>query len=227
MICVSHVQYATGHRLDPAALVELAPLRGGHARARPQPNRPASSPSTRPHWASTSWSARATSGSAPRRERASATCGRSSWERLDPPFVGWKSTEDAVAFDATTIPLAPSARRLEYSTPSYAAGAALTAAVDYLLDLGIANVLEHDLALAGELRAGLERLGAEVRAPAADDHRAGIVCVRFPGRDGPEVAAALAEAGVIVSPRLGAVRFSMHHFNDSTDVERALAALEP
>jgi selenocysteine lyase/cysteine desulfurase len=39
------------------------------------------------------------------------------------------------------------------------------------------------------------------------------------------VAAALAEAGVIVSARLGAVRFSLHHFNDSSDVERALAAL--
>jgi selenocysteine lyase/cysteine desulfurase len=39
------------------------------------------------------------------------------------------------------------------------------------------------------------------------------------------VASALADAGVIVSPRLGAVRFSFHHFNDSSDVERALAAL--
>ena len=59
------------------------------------------------------------------------------WERLDPPFVGWKSTEDAFAFDPTTIPLAQAARRLEYSTPAWAAGAALTAAVDYLLELGI------------------------------------------------------------------------------------------
>ena len=30
---------------------------------------------------------------------------------------------------------------------------------------------------------------------------------------------------MIVSPRLGAVRFSFHHFNDSSDVERALGAL--
>ncbi len=148
------------------------------------------------------------------------------WERLDPPFVGWKSTEDAFAFDATTIPLAQSARRLEYSTPAYAAGAALTAAVDYLLDLGIENVLEHDLALAAELREGLERLGAEVLTPAEDDRRAGIVIARFSGHDGVDVAGALADIGVIVSPRLGAVRFSFHHFNDSSDVERALAALE-
>ncbi len=150
---------------------------------------------------------------------------RELWEQLDPPFVGWKSTEDAFAFDATTIPLANAARRLEYSTPSYAAGAALTAAIDYLLDLGIENVLEHDLALAGELREGLEGLGAEVLTPAEDERRAGIVIARFPGREGPDVAARLADAGVIVSPRLGAVRFSLHAFNDSTDVARALAAL--
>ncbi len=81
------------------------------------------------------------------------------------------------------------------------------------------------MALAAELREGLERLGAEVLTPAEDDRRAGIVIARFPGRDGPEVAAGLADAGVIVSPRLGAVRFSLHHFNDSSDVERALFAL--
>jgi selenocysteine lyase/cysteine desulfurase len=223
VICVSHVQYATGHRLDPAALARSAEATLVLDATQSAGVVPLDAPTLGVDVLVSSgykWLC-----SAP----GAGVCylRPELWERLDPPFVGWKSTEDAVAFDATTIPLAPSARRLEYSTPSYAAGAALTAAVDYLLDLGIANVLEHDLALAGELRAGLERLGAEVLTPAADDHRAGIVCVRFPGRDGPEVAAALAEAGVIVSPRLGAVRFSMHHFNDSTDVERALAALEP
>ena len=99
--------------------------------------------------------------------------------------MGWKSTEDAVAFDATTIPLAKAARRLEYSTPAYAAGAALTAAVDYLLELGIENVLEQDLALAAELREGLERLGAEVLTPAEDERRAGIVIARFRTRGRP------------------------------------------
>jgi len=98
--------------------------------------------------------------------------------------------------------------------------------VDYLLELGVENVLEHDLALAAELRSGLDRLGAEVLTPVEDERRAGIVIARFPGRTGPDVAARLADAGVIVSPRLGAVRFSLHHFNDSSDVGRALAALE-
>jgi cysteine desulfurase / selenocysteine lyase len=223
-ICVSHVQYATGHRLDPAALVKLA--RSVDATLVFDATQsagvvPLDAPALGVDVLVTSgykWLC-----SAP----GAGVCylRPELWERLDPPFVGWKSTEDAVAFDATTIPLARSARRLEYSTPAYAAGAALTAAVDYLLDLGVEDVLEHDLALAGELRDGLEILGADVLTPADDDRRAGIVIARFPGRDGSELAAGLAEAGVIVSPRLGAVRFSLHHFNDSSDVERALFAI--
>lgn len=225
VICVSHVQYATGHRLDPAGLVELARTVGATLVFDATQSAgvvPLDAPALGVDVlvaAGYKWLC-----SAP----GAGVCylRPELWERLDPPFVGWKSTEDAVAFDATTIPLARSARRLEYSTPAYAAGAALNAAVDYLLELGIENVLAHDLALAGELREGLERRGAEVLTPAEDERRAGIVIARFPGRDGPEVASKLEDAGVIVSPRLGAVRFSLHHFNDSTDVERALAALE-
>jgi selenocysteine lyase/cysteine desulfurase len=224
VISVSHVQYATGYRLDPAGLVELA--RSASATLVLDATQsagvvPLDAPGLGADVVVTSgykWLC-----SAP----GAGICylRPELWERLDPPFVGWKSTEDAVAFDATTIPLAGSARRLEYSTPAYAAGAALTAAVDYVLELGVENVLEHDLALSAELREGLERLGAELLTPVEDDRRAGIVIARFPGRDGPELATALAEAGVIVSPRLGAVRFSCHHFNDSSDIERALAVL--
>jgi selenocysteine lyase/cysteine desulfurase len=223
-ICVSHVQYATGHRLDPERLVELARSVGAVLVLDATQSAgvvPLDAPGLGVDVLVSSgykWLC-----SAP----GAGICylRRDLWEELDPPFVGWKSTEDAVAFDARTIPLANAARRLEYSTPAYAAGAALTAAVDYLLDLGLENVLEHDLALAGELRDGLERLGADVLTPAEDDRRAGIVIARFPGHEGAALAGALADAGVIVSPRLGAVRFSLHHFNDSSDVERALAAL--
>jgi cysteine desulfurase / selenocysteine lyase len=225
VICASHVQYATGHRLDPAALVELARSVGAMLVFDATQSAgvvPLDAPALGVDVLVTSgykWLC-----SAP----GAGICflRRELWERLDPPFVGWKSTEDAVAFDATTIPLAHAARRLEYSTPAYSAGAALTAAVDYLLELRVENVLEHDLALTAELRSGLDRLGAEVLTPVEDERRAGIVIARFPGHAGPEVAARLADAGVIVSPRLGAVRFSLHHFNDSSDVERALRALE-
>jgi selenocysteine lyase/cysteine desulfurase len=146
-------------------------------------------------------------------------------EQFDPPLVGWRSTVDPYTFDARTMPLAPTARSMEYSTMGYGAAVALGEALRYVLDLGVERVLAHDHALAARLVDGLTRLGATVLTPRDDAHRGGIVTARYPGRDGEEVAAELNAAGVIVSPRFGATRFSLHYFNDEEDVDRALETL--
>src|ERR671918_450285 len=139
-----------------------------------------------------------------------------------PPLVGWRSAEVPYELDAVDMRLPPSARKLEFSTSGYGAGVALGAAIEYFLDVGIERVLEHDLALATRLRAGLEELGAEILTPVEDDHRIGIVTARFPGQDGEAVAARLNERGIVVSPRFGSTRYSVHAFNDESDVDRAL-----
>jgi selenocysteine lyase/cysteine desulfurase len=51
------------------------------------------------------------------------------------------------------------------------------------------------------------------------------VTVRYPGRDASALAAALNEARIIVSPRFNSVRFSMHYYNSSDDVDAALDTL--
>jgi selenocysteine lyase/cysteine desulfurase len=146
-------------------------------------------------------------------------------EQFDPPFVGWRSTVDPYTFDSRTMPLAPTARSMEYSTMGYGSAVALGGALRYVLELGVERVLAHDQRLAARLADGLESLGAEVLTPREDSHRAGIVTARYPGRDGEAVAAELNDAGVIVSPRFGATRFSVHFFNDESDVDRALQTL--
>jgi cysteine desulfurase/selenocysteine lyase len=146
-------------------------------------------------------------------------------EQFDSPFVGWRSTVDPYTFDARTMPLAPTARSMEYSTMGYGSAVALGGALRYVLELGVDRVLAHDQELASRLANGLESLGAQVLTPREDAHRAGIVTARYPGRDGEAVAAQLNEAGVIVSPRFGATRFSVHFFNDERDVDRALETL--
>ena len=108
---------------------------------------------------------------------------------------------------------------------SYGAGVALGSAIEYVLDLGIERVLEHDLALASRLMEGLDAAGATILTPRDMNARAGIVTARFPGQDGEAVAARLNAAGVIVSPRFGSTRFSTHHFNRAEDVDRALEVL--
>jgi selenocysteine lyase/cysteine desulfurase len=225
VICVSQVQFATGHRF---ALDELARL-------------------ARAHNATLVIDATQAAGMVPIDVQASgvdmlvaggykwlgatfgaAVCylGPTLLERLDPPFVGWRSTVEPYALDAAHMPLVQSARRLEFSTMSYGAAVALGAAIEYILDIGVERILAHDQALASRLREGLEQLGATILTPRDEQSRAGIVTARFPGRDGEDVASQLNKADVIVSPRFGSTRFSTHIFNHSGDVDEALAVVE-
>jgi selenocysteine lyase/cysteine desulfurase len=225
VICISHVQYGTGGRLDPRALADLA-----HA-----------------HGAILILDAYQSAGVVPldvRRDEIDILVGGGiKWlcatpgsafcylrsellDQFNPAIVGWRSTVDPPLFDATRMPLAPGARRMEFATMAYSAGIALAAAIDYLLELGIENVLAHNLRLGSLLIEGLTALGAEIQTPTAPNDRAGIVNARFPGRDSGDITSRLNGAGLIVSPRLGGTRFSLHVFNDARDVERALAVIE-
>jgi cysteine desulfurase / selenocysteine lyase len=221
VLCVSHVQYATGHRFDPAALATLAHENNAllvldasqSVGAVPLDVRADDVDflvATSYKWLCSSIGA--------------AICYIRPELVADfrPPFVGWKSAVEPYALDAADMRLPSSARKLEFSTSGYGAGIALGAAIDYLLEVGIEQVLAHDLALAARLREGLEGLGAEILTPRDDDRRIGIVTARFPGQDGEAVAARLNERGIVVAPRFGSTRFSVHVFNDEGDVDRAL-----
>jgi cysteine desulfurase / selenocysteine lyase len=147
-------------------------------------------------------------------------------EAFRPPFVGWRSTEHPYSLDARWLPLAAAARRMEYSTMSYAAAIALGGAIEYISSLCLNDVAEHNRQLANQLADGLIKRGADLLTPRDPRRRAGTVAARFRGRDGEAVAVELTRRGVIVSPRVGSTRFSMHFYNSSDDVECALTTLD-
>ncbi len=225
VICVSHVQYASGHRLDPVKLAELAKAHNAmlvldatqSAGVVPLDVRPAKF-----HFVVSSaykW-----------------LCGPPGaafcyihpevWREFNPPFVGWHSTPVTFEFDATRIDLAPAARRMEYSTVAYSAGLGMAAAIEYLNNLQISKIMAHDLRLAGMLADGLEKLGAEIITPREDSLRSGIVCARFPGKPPGSIVGALGERGIICASRLEAVRFAFHIYNSEEHVERCLHELK-
>ncbi len=133
---------------------------------------------------------------------------------------------DSATLDARWLPLAASARRMEYSTMSYAAAIALGRAIGYISGLSLAGVAAHNRELASQLADGLAQRGAHLLTPRDPARRAGTVTARFPGHDGEAIAAALTKRGVIVSPRVGSARFSVHFYNSSDDVSHALATLD-
>jgi selenocysteine lyase/cysteine desulfurase len=224
-ICISHIQYLTGHLLD---LGELATLAHDHG-------------------ALLIVDATQSAGQVPIDVSASGVdvliSGSYKWlcstfgaaicylspqvlETFRPPLVGWRSTEHPYSLDARWLPLAATARRMEYSTMSYAAAIALGGAIRYIRGLSLAEVAAHNARLAAELADGLAQRGARLLTPRDPGRRAGTVTARFPGHDGEAVAAELTRREVIVSPRVGSTRFSLHFYNSSDDVDHALAVLD-
>jgi selenocysteine lyase/cysteine desulfurase len=222
VISLSHVQYSTGYRFEIAALADLAERHGA--------------------WlvvdATQSMGAVPLDVSDDRIDAllcagykwlcgpfGAAVCylGRRLLERLDPPFVGWKSAEEPYRMDASRLHLARSpVEHLEYSTMAYGAAVALASSIDYVRSVGIEKIQRHTLRLGAVLHDGLTELGAEVLSTREDEHRTGIVTARFPGLDGEEVAGWLNQSGIIVSPRFGSTRLSAHFYNTGEDIALAL-----
>jgi selenocysteine lyase/cysteine desulfurase len=224
-ICVSHVQYATGHRLDPIKLADLA-----HA-----------------HGAILVLDATQSAGVVPLDVRQAKfdvilssdykwLCGPCCaafcymhpdiWRTYYPPFAGWHTTKDTLAFDATQIDYAEGARRMEYSTVAYGAGLGMASAIEYLCNIGVERIYAHNLRLAAMLMDGLEQMGGQLVTPREEEQRAAVVAVNFPQHPAKELVAALYDKKIICGLRLGALRISPHLFNDEEDVERCLAEIK-
>jgi selenocysteine lyase/cysteine desulfurase len=201
-ICISHIQYLTGHMLDLAELAALAHDNGAVLIV----------------------DATQSAGQVPIDVAASGVdvliSGSYKWlcstfgaaicylspallAEFHPPLVGWRSTEHPYSLDARWLPLAATARRMEYSTMSYASAIALGRAIRYISSISLGEVAEHNKRLAAELADGLTRRGARLLTPGNPNRRAGTV-----------------------TARVGSTRFSMHFYNSSDDVDRALAALD-
>jgi cysteine desulfurase/selenocysteine lyase len=225
VVCVSHVQYSTGQRLDLAALAQVAHSRGAILVV----------------------DATQSAGAVPIDVVAEDIdvlvasgykwlCGpfgaailfvrRGLHDKLEPGLVGWRSTEQVWDFRADELEWASSARRFEFGTMAYGCAIGLALATEHLLDIGIEKIHNYNLTLAGRLAEGLDELGAEFVTPSAADLKSSIVTVRFPRYDPAQIARRLNEEGVVVSPRIGAIRLSPHLYNTADDIDRALTTLK-
>ena len=102
-----------------------------------------------------------------------------------------------------------------------------TASLDFVSGLGIEAIQAHDQALVQRLIDGLDRRRFRVTSPEAVDQRSTLVFIQ-PHCDrsrAPALHRALAEAGVHVALRAGALRLSPHLCNRPDDIDRALAVL--
>src|ERR1039457_1979754 len=152
-ICISHVQYLTGHLLDLGELAALAHDNGAVLIVDAT-----QSAGLVPIDVTASGVDVLISGSY---KRLCSTFGAAVCY-VRPALMGWRSTEHSYSLDARWLPLAATARRMEYSTMSYAAAIALGRAIGYISGLSLAEVAGHNRDLASQLADGLAQRGARL-----------------------------------------------------------------
>ena len=156
-------------------------------------------------------------------------------ETLEPPMLDMFAAE-WVAPDRFEV--RPDARRFENWENNYAARLGLGVAVDYALDVGLAEIWERIQKLAGTLRDGLSFI-PDVKVRDIGRVQCGIVTFTLEGVDALDIKAALAARRINVSVSnpsstlLDAsrrnlppvVRASVHYYNDDAEIAQLLGAV--
>jgi selenocysteine lyase/cysteine desulfurase len=140
---------------------------------------------------------------------------------LRPTATGWFADEDVFAMDDRDYSPASTAARFQSGTPPVPNIYAGLVGLRLVLEAGVERTAEHVAGLASALEAGVRELGGTVVTP---DRRGALLCVE--SSDAQALVDELAAAGVVASWRDRSVRLSFHFYNDESDVEAALRALE-
>ena len=149
------------------------------------------------------------------------------------PFYVRRELLDLVEVDrmgslniARTLPdfrfeLYEDARKYGYATMSFGAVYQLSAALDYLLDVGVDNIERHTVALANRLHAGLVDQGFRVLTP--EGNRSAIVAFEH-GQDPETVRRGMEQAGILASLREEGmqIRVGAALFNNAQEIDRFL-----
>jgi kynureninase len=137
-----------------------------------------------------------------------------------PQGTGWFATRDPFSFTLQELVFADDARRLETGTwavPSHYAG---LAALELILEVGVANIQERLRDLTDRILERCDEAGVRTFTPRDREQRCGIVTLESANPE--EVEARLHADGVIVDSRPGRIRLSPHWCVTEEELERGM-----
>ena len=144
-----------------------------------------------------------------------------------PPMPGWMGASEPFEFDAKSLLLANDARRYTQSTMSYVSVACLTTAIEQLLALGEEKIEAHARKLASQLIEGASQYGwCPFRALSNSAASSHIIALAHPEKSAEETMKTLVDRNIFCSSRGGRIRVSLAPYNDESDINALIRALE-
>ncbi len=148
---------------------------------------------------------------------------------LRPAIVGWMGMVDAMDFGNYRFELLPDARRFEPGSYNIPGILGLGASLDLLLEAGIDTIWSRVDQLNTHLCERLPEKGYRVFSPREHaDERSGIVIFEPTGDDKPalsQVVTQLQQQGIVIALREGRLRASPHYYNRLEQIDQLIDAL--
>lgn len=136
---------------------------------------------------------------------------------LNPASVGWFSQANIFAMDIYHNTPSPTARRFESGTPPVPNIYAAVAGIKLVQSVGVENIERHLRELTGALKAGIMQRGFNLVSPVDPDKHGALITVRSHKVD--LLVKWLERDGIITSSRDDNLRISPHLYNDMHDID--------
>jgi cysteine desulfurase/selenocysteine lyase len=141
-----------------------------------------------------------------------------------PSRVGHRNVVDGMTLDYR-FELWPSAQRFEAGAINYLGLHGLDASLDIIQRAGVENIERHILRLTDLLIDKLQERGYRVLSSLRPKERSGIVAFAHEAHDPEQLLQQLSDEKIVVSLRDGAIRASVHLYNNEEAIERLVEAL--
>lgn len=115
------------------------------------------------------------------------------------------------------------AAQVEVGSRPFPAIRALNAALKEILRLGVSSIEQRILALSMELELKCKVAGLTILSPCDKDRKSQIVCIE--DSDAKKRAEQLQQHNILVNERRGALRVSLHYYNNSEDIDKFIKTL--
>ncbi len=148
--------------------------------------------------------------------------------RLEPNVVGWMCMEDALDFDHYRFALLPDARRFEPGSYNIPGILALGASLELLLEVGLQPIWHRIEELTAHAERRLIEKGYRIFSPRQHEHeRSGILSFTPPDDsiDPHRILAGLQQNQIEIALRAGRLRVSPHFYNTLEQIDRFADAL--
>jgi selenocysteine lyase/cysteine desulfurase len=145
---------------------------------------------------------------------------------LRPVGVGWNSVKHEHDFSHIELIFKDTAARYEGGSQNVAGLTALAASLELLQQYGMPAISQRVLEITDLAWQRLEQIGAVILSDPRPAHRSGILSFEMPGRDPRELQRRCRERNVLLSCRAGRLRISPHAYNDVSDIDRLIEALQ-